>query len=78
MVLRVSPDNYNALVLEGAALQHMHKYNQSLASFKKAASICPNSLLAYQGIVSHYEKQNIHKHDDLLEAYKNISRFYET
>jgi tetratricopeptide (TPR) repeat protein len=77
-VLRGDTTNYNALVLEGAALQNLGKLSQSLESFRKAAKSCPTSLLAWQGIVSNYEKRGINNHDDLVEAYSHISRFYET
>ena len=76
--VRLDPKNYNALVLEGAALQHLDKWSQSLEAFKKAVSISPNSLVAHQGIVSHYEKRGITQHEDLLNAYKQIANYYET
>jgi len=76
-ILKQDGNHYQALVLEGAALQQIGKATQSLACYKKAIGVNPKQVLAWQGIVSHYEKKGVKDHEDLIEAYKHISKHFE-
>lgn len=59
-----------ALVFLGLALQEVGPVDQALKAFQKAIDLNPLNPLAYQGLISYYEKLN--KNDlkpELVKAY---------
>lgn len=72
-VLKEDRNNYVALVLFGASLQESDQHNEAPKAFKKACEVAPDQPLAWQGLVSYYEKhrKNVGSEADteLLKAY---------
>ncbi|GAB6019412.1 Tetratricopeptide repeat protein 37 [Chamberlinius hualienensis] len=56
-ILSKDDNNYNALVFLGVALQELSNKDGALASFKKAAKIEPNQILAWKGLQKYYENE---------------------
>ncbi|XP_026288453.1 tetratricopeptide repeat protein 37 [Frankliniella occidentalis] len=72
-VLKDDRDNYVALVLFGASLQESDQHEEAPKAYKKASEVSPDQPLAWQGLVSYYEKhkKNIKSEfeGDVLRAY---------
>ncbi|KAH7962098.1 hypothetical protein HPB52_014424 [Rhipicephalus sanguineus] len=54
--LKIDKECYMAWVFVGAAAQEIDQLEQSVAAFKKACGICPDQILAWQGLCALYEK----------------------
>lgn len=69
-IIKEDPSNYMALVFLGLALQEVGPVDQAPKAFQKAINLNPSNSLAYQGLISYYEKLN--KNDlkpELVKAY---------
>lgn len=65
-----------ALVFLGLALQEVGPVDQAPKAFQKAINLNPSNALAYQGLISYYEKLN--KNDlkpELVKAYTSYLSF---
>ncbi|XP_034246747.1 tetratricopeptide repeat protein 37 [Thrips palmi] len=75
-VLKEDKNNYVALVLFGASLQESDQHEEAPKAFKKASEISPDLPLAWQGLVSYFEKHgktlNTESETDLLKAYTHL------
>ncbi|KAI5301754.1 Superkiller protein 3, partial [Ascosphaera pollenicola] len=63
-ILQREPENYNALVFLGFALDKLGQYPSAEQSYRKAISIKPKDFAAYQGLISSYHNQGDVKLDD--------------
>jgi superkiller protein 3 len=62
-----------ALVLLGAALQETEHRSQAPNAYRKATEANPGQPLAWQGLVSFYEKEDSDEgKTELLEAYQKL------
>ncbi|KAK3911004.1 Tetratricopeptide repeat protein 37 [Frankliniella fusca] len=72
-VLKEDRNNYVALVLFGASLQESDQHEEAPRAYKKASEVSPDQPLAWQGLVSYYEKQKknvpAELEADVLNAY---------
>uniref|UniRef100_A0A4W3JP45 SKI3 subunit of superkiller complex n=1 Tax=Callorhinchus milii TaxID=7868 RepID=A0A4W3JP45_CALMI len=77
-VLKQDKNNYNAWVFIGVAAAELEQLDQAKTAYKKAAELEPDQLLAWQGLVNLYEKNNLSdcKHD-LLAIYQKLLKLYE-
>lgn len=75
-VLKEDKNNYVALVLFGASLQESDQHQEAPKAFKKASELSPELPLAWQGLVSYYEKHskvlNTESETELLKAYTHV------
>uniref|UniRef100_T1IWR9 Tetratricopeptide repeat protein 37 n=1 Tax=Strigamia maritima TaxID=126957 RepID=T1IWR9_STRMM len=72
-VLNSDKSNYNALVFVGAAAQELNDIEKAEKSFKKAVSVQPNQLLAWQGWCALCEKSTNPSHkSELLIIYEKL------
>eukprot|EP00062_Callorhinchus_milii_P008557 gi/632951387/ref/XP_007891266.1/ PREDICTED: tetratricopeptide repeat protein 37 isoform X1 [Callorhinchus milii] len=78
-VLKQDKNNYNAWVFIGVAAAELEQLDQAKTAYKKAAELEPDQLLAWQGLVNLYEKNNLSdcKHD-LLAIYQKLLKLYES
>lgn len=71
-VLKNEKKNYTALVLLAVAMKEINEYKAQVPlALKKAIELQPDNPLAWQGLVSHYEKQteNMETWSSLLPVY---------
>jgi len=75
-VLKEDKNNYVALVLFGASLQESDQHEEAPKAFKKASALSPELPLAWQGLVSYFEKNaktlNTESERELLKAYAHL------
>jgi superkiller protein 3 len=74
-VLKIDRNNYTALVLFGVALQNSEQKDQAPKAFRKAIEVSPKQMLAWQGLASYYEKENLDRESDekeLLPIYQQL------
>lgn len=75
--MKKEPDHYNANLMLGTAMREQGKSQQALEAYKKATTIEPETVYAWQGIISVHDKQGNKNHPDLLDAYKRVATFFE-
>uniref|UniRef100_A0A4W4G194 Tetratricopeptide repeat domain 37 n=1 Tax=Electrophorus electricus TaxID=8005 RepID=A0A4W4G194_ELEEL len=77
-VLRLEKNNYNAWVFIGVAAGELDQPEQAQASYKKAAELEPEQLLAWQGLANLYEKSNQDEFKaELPKIYQKLITLYE-
>ncbi|XP_056393771.1 SKI3 subunit of superkiller complex protein [Hyla sarda] len=78
-VLKLEKNNYNAWVFIGLAASELEQPEQAHAAYKKAAEIDPEQLLAWQGLVNLYEKDNQKDFkEDLPNVYQKLLELYKS
>ena len=72
-VLRADAENYLGLVILGAALQESKSRNEAPEAYRRAISVSPDQILAWQGLASYYEKEKLENVvHDLISTYKQL------
>ncbi|KAJ3102901.1 Superkiller protein 3 [Phlyctochytrium planicorne] len=74
-ILENDPDNYNALVFFGLSTANLGLVQESEKAYIKAQSLNDSNPLAYQGMVSLFEKNP--DQEKLIQALESISKFYQ-
>lgn len=77
-LLKVEKNNYKALVLLGAAMREVEEFKfRTPLAFQKAIDIQPDNSLAWQGLVSYYEKELENNCDMLSPLIKGYCKLIE-
>ncbi|EDV26404.1 uncharacterized protein TRIADDRAFT_54351 [Trichoplax adhaerens] len=72
-VLKLDKSNYNALVFIGKAATEMQQFDQAEAAYRRATQSSPDLMLAWQGLVELFEKNDEHtKKIELVEIYDKL------
>ena len=74
--LALDAKSYHAQVFLGLALEKQDQYDASEAAYKTAASLKEGDLLAWQGLVSLYEKQAGKKLDEYHDAALRVAQLH--
>ena len=75
-VLHSDPKNYHAQVFRGLALEKQNDYDASETAYMAATKIKEKDLLAWQGLVSLFEKQAGKKLDQYHDAALRVAEFH--
>ena len=77
-VLEVDPANYHGNVFLGLALDKQGKYDEAEKAYNAALKSKANDTLAWQGLVTLYEKQANKKVDEYANASTRLAEIYMT
>ncbi|XP_067885819.1 superkiller complex protein 3 [Heterodontus francisci] len=78
-VLKQDKNNYNAWVFIGVAAAELEQPDQAKTAYKKAAELDPDQLLAWQGLLNLYEKNDTSDNNhELLGIYQKLMKLYES
>ncbi|KAI9676880.1 MAG: Superkiller protein 3 [Caeruleum heppii] len=75
-VLADDPQNYHGNVFLGLAREKQQKHDASATAYRAATTIKPNDPLAWQGLISLYEKQGGRSVDGYKEAAVRLAEVY--
>lgn len=71
--MKQDKNNYLALIFLGLALQEVGPTDKAIKAFQKAEQLEPSNPLAWNGIISYYEKvNNEESRIELIQAYIKI------
>ncbi|ESP01284.1 hypothetical protein LOTGIDRAFT_230642 [Lottia gigantea] len=79
-ILEHDNKNYNALVFTGVAAEKLDKNEQALKAYKTATESNPEQVLAWQGLCSFYEKNQVYVSvykPVLVTVYEKLIQLYE-
>ncbi|VEN48112.1 unnamed protein product [Callosobruchus maculatus] len=72
-ILKEDKNNYMALIFLGLSLQEVGQANQAPMAFQKAIELDPSNILAYNGLISYYEKiDSENSKKELVKLYSQV------